>query len=207
VNGNPMEARETMTRTGWFTTTTVAAVMAVGAIGVAAQTAQDGQAPPTRQERGLRGHDGFGPGFGGFRGRGGPGGPGGLELPLRALDLSEAQREQVQTIMQGYRDEFQATRQKLAAARKAQHDAVTAVPANESLIRARVAESSAVETEAALLRAKVHGEVWAVLTPEQQAKATAFKAEREKRMAERRQRLQERRQQRQQQRQQARPQA
>jgi protein CpxP len=202
-----------MKRTGWFTTMTVAALVGVGSIGAtrAVQAQQDGQAPAPRQERGLRGHEGFGPPLGGFfgrRGPGGPGGPGGLGLPLRALDLSDAQREQVQTIMQGYRDEFQATGRKLAAARKAQHDAVTAVPANESLIRARVAEASAVETEAALLRAKVHGEVWAVLTPEQQAKATALKAEREKRMAEMRSRMEQRREQRLKQRQQqAKPQA
>ena len=61
------------------------------------------------------------------------------------------------------------------------------------------------EADAAVLRAKVHAAVFQVLTPEQQEKAKALKAEREQRGAERRQQFQERRQQRQQQKQQANP--
>jgi Spy/CpxP family protein refolding chaperone len=38
----------------------------------------------------------------------------------------------------------------------------------------------------AILQARIHSEVWALLTPEQQAKAKELKAQRETRMKERR---------------------
>ncbi len=53
-------------------------------------------------------------------------------------------------------------------------------------MRARSAELAKVETEAAVLRARVHAEVYNVLTPEQQEKAKALRAEREARGAEHR---------------------
>lgn len=188
-----------MTRSGLIKTMAVVAVLGVMATG-AAQAQQDGQAPQGRER--MRGP---GPGFGPPP-LGGPGfgrGPMGVSLPLRELDLSEAQHEQVRLILQGYREEIGAAADKVGAAFKAQNDAVTTVPANESLIRARAAELATVQTEVALLHAKVHGAVWAVLTPEQQAKATTLKAEREQRMAQFRERaktrVQERVKQRQQQ--------
>ncbi len=56
-----------------------------------------------------------GPG-GGRRGAGGfgPGGPG-AGLPLRELNLTEAQREQVRSVMEQYRPQFQALNDRLQA--------------------------------------------------------------------------------------------
>ena len=55
-------------------------------------------------------------GPGGGRGRGaggfGPGGPG-FGLPLRELNLTEAQREQVRGVMEQYRPQFQALNDRL----------------------------------------------------------------------------------------------
>lgn len=141
---------------------------------------------------GRRGH--FGRGFG----PGGPGGPGGAGLPLRELELTDAQREQVKGIFDSNKDEFQAIGARLKTARQAQMAAVQAQPVDEASIRAKSAELGAVEADAAVLRAKVHSAVFQVLTPEQQEKAKSLQAEREKRGAERRQRFQERRQQKQQ---------
>jgi protein CpxP len=135
-------------------------------------------------------------------GRGGPGGPG---FPLRQLDLTDAQRDQVKAIFDSHKDEFQAIGERLKTARQAQVAAIETQPLDESAIRAKTTDLSAVEADAAVLRAKVHAAVFQVLTPEQQEKAKALKAEREKRGAEMRQRFQERRQQRQQQKQQANP--
>src|SRR5262249_31789408 len=140
-------------------------------------------------------------------GPGGPGGPGGLGGPggfggpfpmLRQLDLSDAQQEQGKGILDANKEASQAIHQRLAAAHKAQADAIEAQPTDEGLIRAKSSDLAAIEADAAVLRAKVQSAIFQVLTPEQQEKAKALKAEREKRMSEFRERAQERRQQRQQ---------
>ena len=81
----------------------------------------------------------------------------------------------------------------LRAAHEARHQAVTRVPVDENEIRARVSEASAVEADFAILRARVHEQVYQVLTPEQQAKAKSLAAERQKRRAERVERFKQRR--------------
>jgi len=132
----------------------------------------------------------FGHGFGGRAG-----GP----FPmLRQLDLSDAQREQIRSILGQNQEESRAIRERLSAARKAQEAAITIVPTDEGQIRARTSELAAIEADAAVQRAKLHAAVFQVLTPEQQEKAKQLQAEREKRGAAFRQRAQERRQQRQQ---------
>ena len=67
-------------------------------------------------------------------------------------------------------------------------------------MRTKAAELAAVEADAAVLHAKVHSEVFAVLTPEQQAKAAELKAQRQARVQQVKERVRERVQQRRQQR-------
>jgi Spy/CpxP family protein refolding chaperone len=171
---------------------TVAGLALVGLVVAGTAQAQPETQAPQGRERMRGAGPGLGPPFGGP----GRGGPMGLSIPLRGLGLSEAQHEQVKTILEGYREEIRGAADKLGAAFRAQNDAVTTVPANESLIQARAAELAKVQTESALLHARVHGAVWAVLTPEQQAKATALKAERAQRMAQFRERAKTRMQER-----------
>jgi protein CpxP len=136
-----------------------------------------------------------GPGFGRHEfARGGPG----VGLPLRELELTEAQHAQVRGIFEQRKAELDAVGQRLHAAHDAQHQAVTRIPVDENEIRARVTEASAVEAEAAILHARIHEAVFQVLTPEQQTKARTLEADRQKRMAERQQQFQQRLQQRQQ---------
>jgi protein CpxP len=154
-----------------------------------------GQEPPANPpaRHGRFGPDGpGGPGGpGGFFGRG-PGGPGGPLAMLRGLDLTEEQRAQVRQIVDGHADELKAIDERMREARKAENDAVTAQAFDESAIRARSAELSAVMADAAVLHAKVHGEVFAVLTPEQQAKAAELKAQFQSRMEQFRERARDR---------------
>jgi len=131
------------------------------------------------------------PGFGG-RGFG----RGAFGLELRGLDLTDEQRTQVKAIFEQHRSELQAVGQRLGAAFKAQHDAVTAIPVEESVIRAKSAELAAVQADAAILHAKIHSEVFQLLTPEQQQKAQQLKTEREQRRQQMQQRWQQRQQQR-----------
>lgn len=117
---------------------------------------------------------------------------------LGRLNLTDAQRQQVRGIMQQHQQEFEAIGARLRTAMEAVRVAGEAETLDESALRARVAERVAVEADAAVLRARVRGEVWALLTPAQQQQARAERQQRDQRQQERRQRMQQWRQQRQQ---------
>jgi Spy/CpxP family protein refolding chaperone len=140
----------------------IAAAISVGAASVA--MAQPGS---TDDHRGM-----WGGRHRGMRGEG---------LPFAQLNLSDDQRQEIHRIMDQHQTARQAVMDRLSAARQAQADAVQAVPADESAIRARSAEVAKAETDAALLRAKVHTEIFNVLTPDQQTKAKEIRAERQER--------------------------
>jgi periplasmic protein CpxP/Spy len=146
-----------------------AAILTIGvgsaALALAGQQQQN-QAPAAQGRHG--GPDGFGPG----RGRGGPGGPGGplAGLPLRELNLTDAQREQVKQIVDSRQQDARAIGERAMAARAALHAATTSPSFDEALIRAKAAEVSAIEADMAVSRARIFADVFQVLTPEQQAK-------------------------------------
>jgi periplasmic protein CpxP/Spy len=135
----------------------------------------------------------------GMMGRRGPGGHDGpIALPLRDLALTDTQREQVRTAVAAHKAEFDAVRDRMRTARTALQDAVTADAFDEAGVRQKSVDVAAVEADAAVLRAKVHSEVWALLTPEQQQKARELRAQRAERRAQMRERFEQRRNQRQQ---------
>ena len=164
----------------------MAAIVGLAVTPLFAQDAPPQGGPPMR---------GMGPGGPGGRGFGpGPGGPlGGIALPLRQLDLSEAQREQVRAVSQSHQAAFREIGDRLRTAHAALEAVVTAESVDESAIRARSAEVAAVQADAAVLRAKVHQEVFSLLTAEQQARAKELRAEAQTRMKERASRMRERR--------------
>ena len=161
-------------------TTLAAGICSLGVIAVlAAPLMAQGPDGDGGHGRGMRGH---GPRMG-------------MEgLPLRGLDLTDAQREQVRGIMTARQADFKAIGDRLKTAHEAQRQAVTRVPVDENEIRARVSEASAVEADFAIFRARIHEQVYQVLTPEQQAKAKTLAAERQKRRAERMEQFKQRRQ-------------
>ncbi len=172
-----------------------AAVAAVVTTGFVQAQAQDGAATQAErhERRGPGGPGGPGGRFGGPGGfgRGGFGGP--LAM-LRQLDLTEDQRAQVKQVMDSHRDELRAVGEKLRAAHTAQQNAVTATPFDEQAVRTQAAELATLSADAAVLQAKVHSEVFAVLTPQQQAKAAELKAQRDARRSQVRDRVKQRRQ-------------
>ncbi|MDO8795837.1 MAG: periplasmic heavy metal sensor [Vicinamibacterales bacterium] len=157
-------------RTRFFISGAVAALTVALGVGLFAQ----GPGGPGRR--------GPGPGGPGGRGPGGPGSPmgmmGGSLLPLPMLDLSDAQLDQVKEVMTRHRPEMEAAAKKGQAARQAQQKAVTAVPFDEGAIRAAADATGAAAADAAVLRARVRSEIWTLLTPEQQTRATAIEAQR-----------------------------
>jgi Spy/CpxP family protein refolding chaperone len=134
-----------------------------------------------------------GPG-GGFGRHGGRGFMGPM-AGLGQLGLSDDQRQQVHAALAGHRDEFKALSDRARKAHQDQQAAVEQVPMNEQQVRAAAAEVAAVEADMAVLHARVHEQVFSLLTPDQQAKAKQLAADRAARRAERRAEWQQRKQQ------------
>jgi len=165
--------------------TAIAGILTVSGLALATTFAQDGP-PPGGPGVHRRGSGGPG-GPGGF---GGPGGPmggllGELGQGLRALELTDAQREQIRGIAKSHEAEFREIGERLRTAHQSVEALVTADTVDEAAIRARSSEVAAVQADADVMRAKVHQEVFGVLTAEQQAKARELRAQREARTKER----------------------
>ncbi len=109
-----------------------------------------------------------GPGF-----LGGPGGPNParmIEHMADHLDLDDAQRAQVQNIMEAAKPEFEAIREQARANREALTSLDASDPANSVQLNDIAASNGQLATEGTLLFARVRSEVHAVLTDEQIAK-------------------------------------
>jgi len=132
-----------------------------------------------------------GPGRG--AGQAGPGGPGfgrgfGAGFALGQLDLSDAQKQQVRDIMQRHREQSRGTTDRLREAMQAQRAAINQVPVNEAAVRQASAALAAVQADAAVDEARLHADIFSVLTVEQQEKAKQLEAQARARGQERRQR-------------------
>jgi len=104
---------------------------------------------------------------------------------LQELGLSPDQQQQVKNTMASHRDEFKALRDRSRNAHQAQQAAIEQVPVNEDLIRSTSTAVAAADADMAVLRAKVHEQVFSLLTPDQQTKAKQLQADRAVRRAQR----------------------
>jgi periplasmic protein CpxP/Spy len=102
-------------------------------------------------------------------------------LPLRELNLTESQREQVRTIVESRESETRAIGERAMAAREALHAATTSPSFDEGLVRTRAAEVAALDADLAVARARIFADVFQILTPEQQAKAKEISGSRPRR--------------------------
>jgi len=118
-----------------------------------------------------------GPGPGG-RGRGPDGFGGGMGLPLRALNLTDAQQQQIRTMTQQNRQQNRTAFERLRTAQDAQRKAIATIPVNETLIRSTTQELADAQTEVAIQQARLQTEIFGLLTPEQQAEAKKLQTER-----------------------------
>jgi Spy/CpxP family protein refolding chaperone len=108
------------------------------------------------------------------------------------VDLTDAQREQVQSIVQSHRAEFDTVGQALRDAHRAFAEATRTATVDESTVRTRSTALAAAMADEALLRAKVRSEVHAILTAEQQQQLAEREAAMQKRRQEQGSRLQQR---------------
>jgi protein CpxP len=124
----------------------------------------------------------------GGRGRGDGFGPGGLGIPLRQLNLTEAQRTQLEQIREQHRGDMENAMKKLATARQAQRAAIESVPADEAKITSLTQDLTQVEVDVAIQSARLNTAVWGVLTDAQKAEVTKLRAERQAKAGQRRER-------------------
>lgn len=98
-------------------------------------------------------------------------------LILRSqLNVTEEQREKVETIVKSHRDEIGPLAKFLVAKGRALRAAVTADTPDEQTIRRAADDLGKAIGDAALLASKVRGEVRAVMTPEQIKAIEEFRA-------------------------------
>jgi periplasmic protein CpxP/Spy len=127
------------------------------------------------------------PGPGG-RGRGPDGFGREMGLPLRALNLTDAQEQQIRTLTQQSRQQNRAAFERLRTAMDAQRKAAATIPVNEALIRSTTQDLVEAQTEVAIQRSRVQTEIFGLLTPEQQAEAKKLQTDRANRQQQRQQR-------------------
>ena len=149
----------------------IAAGLVAALAGVTIAWAQDPQPGPGIEQRGPRGRGA----------RLGPGGRGPDLLGLRGIELTDAQREQVRSIMDSHQAEFQQVHQKVREGHRTLAEATNADTIDEGAIRTRSAAVATAMADEAILRAKVRAEVFAILSAEQQQQLKDRRAEREKR--------------------------
>lgn len=145
-----------MTAYRWLTRRAVAAVVAVLIAGSAAAVFAAGP----QRGRHAGGFDGFPP----------------LRMMAVALDLTDAQQQQIKSVLDSHKTEFQQIAQRSRAARQQVQAAVNASDVNEQAIRSAVNAQAQVQADGAVLRARVRQEVFATLTPEQRAKAEQLRS-------------------------------
>ena len=128
-------------------------------------------------------------GFRGDRGRGG-------RAIFRELDLTEEQREQMHALRKGQQGQQQGTSrdifERLTERRNALSEAVIS-GADEATLRQLAYECGEAEGDAAVERARMHGQMMAILTEEQQEQYLTLKEERKQKKEARLKRMQERR--------------
>jgi protein CpxP len=120
-----------------------------------------------------------------------------MDFGLRGIDLSDAQREQLRSVMQSHRDELAKAGEALREAQRAFGEAVRG-GADEGTIRARSSAVANAMADEAIVHARVRSEVHGLLTAEQLQQMKDRQAASEKRQQDRRERQKQRLEQRQQ---------
>jgi Spy/CpxP family protein refolding chaperone len=120
----------------------------------------------------------------------GPGARRGFDagFALGQLNLSDAQKQQVRDITQRHRQQTQPTMQRLQQAMQAQRAAINQMPVNEAAVRDASAALAKVQADMAVEQARLHADIFNILTVEQQEKAKQLEQQAQARQQERRQR-------------------
>lgn len=103
----------------------------------------------------------------------------------RKLDLSDAQKDQVRSIMKVARGDKQAMRQTMMNNMKARQALIQAPTLDEATLNRMAAEKAEAVKTRFIARVKAEHQVWQILTPEQREKAKKLQEKRAKKMQKR----------------------
>jgi protein CpxP len=106
-------------------------------------------------------------------------------MGLRGVQLTDAQRDQVRSIMDAHRSEFESAGKALREAHRAFAEAGRAATVDEAALRTQSTAVANAMADEAILRAKVRAEVRGLLTAEQLQQLQNREAEMQKRRQER----------------------
>lgn len=104
------------------------------------------------------------------------------------LNLTDAQKAQIEQIAARYRESAKALRQQAGKRRGDEFDALKDGTFNEAAVRAAAQARANHRVEMEVMRARMLSEMYAVLTPEQKAQLAAERQQRQQQRQQRRQR-------------------
>jgi Spy/CpxP family protein refolding chaperone len=90
------------------------------------------------------------------------------------LALSDLQKAEIKRVVRSHGEEILSQIQSQIGMREALGEVIMAGTMDEGLIRQKAEALGKVEAEGALLRARIHSEIWPILNNEQQAKVASF---------------------------------
>jgi hypothetical protein len=90
------------------------------------------------------------------------------------LALSDLQKIEVKRVVRSHGEEILSQTQSQIGMRKALGEVIMAGAVNEGIIGERAEALGRVEAEGALLRARIHSEIWPILNDEQRAKIASL---------------------------------
>jgi Spy/CpxP family protein refolding chaperone len=103
-----------------------------------------------------------------------------MERMTRALDLTEDQRQQIQSILAAAREANRPIREKLHDNRKAMRAAATGETIDRDKVRALAADNANLKADLLISRVETRKQISAVLTPEQQQQLEKLRSQRGK---------------------------
>jgi protein CpxP len=104
-----------------------------------------------------------------------------LARMAKALDLTDAQKEQVKAILETEKANVAPLRQKFAETREKIRLAVETTPFDEAAVRSLAVSQNETRTEMTVSRARAESRIFALLSPEQKERAKKFRPWGEKR--------------------------
>src|SRR5215813_3884655 len=90
------------------------------------------------------------------------------------LALSDLQKAEIKRVVRSHGEEILSQIQSRIAMQEALGEVIMAGTVDEGLIRQRAEALGRVEVEGALLRARIHSEIWPILNDEQRPKIASF---------------------------------
>src|SRR5262249_38749375 len=98
----------------------------------------------------------------------------GFDPSANLLGLSDLQKAEIKRVVRAHGEEILSQIQSQTDMRKELRELIVAGTVDEGLIRQRAEAIGRVEADGALLRARIHSEIWPIFNDEQRAKITTF---------------------------------